>query len=69
MKTCKLKNKCHLCNHDRGIITSPTGNIHPGRIDCANCGQFLKWVSKANLAIAEEQGLVHNPVDGCPILQ
>lgn len=69
MQTCKLKVKCRFCEHDRGIITSPTGNLHAGRIDCANCGGFLKWISKTDLALAEERGLVNAPVDGCQILR
>lgn len=44
-KTARLKKSCRWCGSDRGIITQTT-NIHPARIDCANCHKFIKWLSK-----------------------
>lgn len=58
---CRVKRPCSYCGSRYGKITTPTGTIHPGRIDCFDCGYFMKWVSKSELERARELNLVNRP--------
>jgi ribosomal protein S14 len=59
MKTCKLAQNCRFCGNDRGLIVE-SNNMHPARVNCSECGNFHKWLNKAQVAQAIELGLFTN---------
>ena len=57
MKPCPIKRPCK-CGSTQGHIVTPTETIHAAKINCWNCGVFLKWISKDELERANNLGLV-----------
>jgi hypothetical protein len=52
---CKLRRPCP-CGSTKGLIT-PSGNMHPARLSCFECGRFLKWLNKSDADRARDMGV------------
>jgi hypothetical protein len=57
---CKLSKPCS-CGSQHGLIFPSGNDTHAGRINCADCQKFLKWISKSEFDRATKLGLV-NPL-------
>ena len=57
-KICRLTQPCPKCGSQYGIIRT---NLPPhlGRLDCADCGRWLRWIGKDDLQLAKFWGLVN----------
>lgn len=56
MKPCRLKRACP-CGSSQGLI-EPSGNMHPAKLSCWDCGRFQRWLSKAEAIRARSQGFL-----------
>ncbi len=46
---------CKKCGIENRFEIKPGKGPHAGRLDCADCGAFIKWVSKNFLAVLIEE--------------
>lgn len=65
MNNCKLLKPCS-CGSQHGVILSSGNNYHSGKIECVDCGKFLKWISKREFDRAKVLNLV-NEVEEMPL--
>jgi peptide methionine sulfoxide reductase MsrB len=58
LKTAKVAIPCR-CGSSQGHIFPSGNHYHSGKIHCAKCGKFLKWISKAEFDRASLMDLVN----------
>lgn len=58
MKLCRLSKSCR-CGCNEGVISHSKNNFHAGKIHCARCDRFLKWISRSEFDRANRLGLVN----------